>query len=56
MRKDDDDQLIIVCLGPPYCALQDDEAVQNQIDGCTMCRRIVVRSDGTEYEYQLKPH
>lgn len=45
---------VIVCAGPPQCLLQDDAAVQNQIDGCPLCRRIVVHDDGTETEYQAK--
>lgn len=50
----EDDPEVIVCAGPPDCLLQGDEAVQNQIDGCPRCRRIVVRADGSETEYQRK--
>lgn len=46
---------VIVCAGPPQCMLQSDEAVQNQIDGCPLCRRIAIADDGTETEYQTKP-
>ena len=38
---------ISVCIGPPDCLLQDDDAVQNATDGCPMCRRIRVHSYGT---------
>lgn len=51
-----DDTEIIVCAGPPLCALEGDDAVRNQMDGCPLCRRIVIREDGTEAEYQLRPH
>lgn len=45
---------VVVCAGPPFCMLEGDEAVQNQIDGCPKCRRIIVGDDGTETEYQAK--
>lgn len=43
---------VIVCAGPPDCMLQGDAAVQNQIDGCPKCRRIVIADDGSEAEHQ----
>lgn len=46
---------IIVCAGPPLCALEGDAAMQNQIDGCPLCRRIIIHADGTETEYQTRP-
>jgi hypothetical protein len=45
---------VIVCAGPPDCLLQGDEAVRNQVDGCSLCRRIVIHEDGTETEYKTK--
>lgn len=50
---DDEDEIgeIIICVGPPLCLLQGDEAVQNQIDGCPKCRRVTVAPDGRETEY-----
>lgn len=47
---------IVVCLGPPTCLFQGDEAVENQIDGCPNCRRIFYLSDGTECEYRRMTH
>lgn len=45
---------VIVCVGPPYCELQDERAVENQIAGCPLCRRIVCLPDGSTAEYHLK--
>lgn len=45
---------VIVCCGPPDCLLQGDQAVQNQKDGCPLCKRILIRADGTETEYSAK--
>lgn len=56
MTEHDDDPEIIVCAGPPICLLQGDDAVANQLAGCTTCKRIIVRQDGSEREYQLKSH
>ncbi len=41
---------IIICAGPPDCLFEDDAAVQNQKDGCPLCRRIVIKADGSEIE------
>lgn len=46
----DDATTIIVCAGPPACALQGDEAVAAQQEGCVWCRRITIADDGTESE------
>ena len=51
-----DETEIIVCQGPPACPFEGDAAVQNQIDGCPNCRRIVVLPDGTEVERQNAPN
>lgn len=53
-NKQEEAAEVIVCAGPPACMLQGDEAMQNQIDGCPRCRRIVVHEDGSETEYQAK--
>ena len=47
---------ISVCLGPPHCFLQGEDAEQNQIDGCPICRRIRVHSDGTIEESKKAPN
>lgn len=46
----DEDDLgeIIVCAGPPACALSGDAAVEAQKAGCIWCSRIIVHDDGTE--------
>lgn len=46
------DSEVIVCAGPPACQIQGDDAVKNQIDGCPLCRRIVIHADGNETEYK----
>jgi hypothetical protein len=43
-----DNPMVICCQGPPICLLQDDAAVQAQIDGCPWCKRIICHPDGTE--------
>lgn len=48
----DDPPEIIVCAGPPDCLLSGDEAVANQLAGCTLCRHIRIFPDGTEEEYR----
>lgn len=45
------DSEVIVCEGPSRCLLQGDEAVENQLNGCPLCKRIIVHADGTETEY-----
>ena len=45
---------IIICSGPPDCPFEGDAAVQNQLDGCPLCRRILIGQDGSETEYRLK--
>jgi hypothetical protein len=37
-------------------AFASDEVVQNQKDGCPLCRRYRYNFDGTETEYRLKAH
>lgn len=51
-----EDSEIIVCAGPPLCTLQGDKAVANQQAGCPLCRRIVIKSDGSETECRQKPN
>ena len=51
---DRDDPEIIVCAGPPACLLMGDDAKENMMAGCPMCRHIVVHEDGTETEYKRK--
>lgn len=43
-----DDPQVIVCQGPPRCALEGDDAVAEQEKGCVWCKRIIVHSNGTE--------
>lgn len=43
-----EDPMVIVCVGPPLCDLQDDSAVAAQNAGCELCKRIVCHPDGTE--------
>lgn len=45
---ENEDPLVIVCAGPPRCALEGDEAVANAQLGCVWCKRITIHSDGTE--------
>lgn len=51
---DDDEAEVIVCAGPPLCLLEGDEAVASQQAGCPLCKRIIIRTDGTETEYHKK--
>lgn len=44
----DPDPQVIVCQGPPRCALMDDEAVAEQQRGCVWCARIICHPNGTE--------
>lgn len=44
----EEDTQIIVCQGPPRCALEGDEAVSAQEAGCVWCTRIRVFADGSE--------
>lgn len=46
--RDDDLGEIIVCQGPPRCALDGDAAVEAQKAGCIWCKRIVIHSDNSE--------
>lgn len=50
-----DDPEVIVCAGPPHCPFTDEDAVHNSMDGCPMCRHIIMHPDGSETEYQIKP-
>jgi hypothetical protein len=43
---------IWVCQGPPRCALEGDDAVAAQENGCKWCRRIMVDGEG---ETEIKP-
>jgi len=55
MPDDDDTDTIIICAGPPLCGLEGYDAIMCQLEGCTMCRRIVVdHRDGSETECRLK--
>lgn len=47
MCEDDDGPQIIVCAGPPLCLLEG-EAVEAQLSGCELCKRITVHADGSE--------
>lgn len=47
-----DDSEVTVCAGPPTCMLENDEAVAHAQAGCPLCRRIAIRSDGSETEYR----
>lgn len=46
----------VVCVGPPQCPFQDDAAVENANDGCTLCTRIACHPDGSETHYHLPAH
>ena len=48
----DEDARIIVCQGPPRCALQGDDAVDAIEAGCAFCIQIIVHADGTETRIQ----
>jgi hypothetical protein len=39
---------VIVCQGPPRCALEGDEAVAAADAGCVWCKRILIAPDGSE--------
>lgn len=57
MPDDNHTDTITVCAGPPLCGLEGYDAIMCQLEGCTMCRRIVVdHRDGSETEYRLKPN
>ncbi len=38
----DDTALVIVCQGKPWCELDGEQAVRNQENGCTLCKRIEI--------------
>lgn len=48
--KDEDDGTtrVHVCAGPPWCSLEDREAVAAQIAGCVWCTVYAYHPDGTE--------
>lgn len=46
--SDDDDPMVISCVGPPLCMLEGDEAIRAQEAGCELCKRIICHPDGTE--------
>jgi hypothetical protein len=48
----EDDPIVIVCQGPPRCALEGDEAIAAQETGCRWCRRIIVHADGSETDVE----
>jgi len=35
----EDEVEVIHCVGPPRCPFEDGDAIQNQLDGCPMCKR-----------------
>lgn len=45
---------VICCEGPPLCMFEGDAAVTNALQGCPLCRHIVIHPDGTETEYRRK--
>jgi hypothetical protein len=45
---------VIVCAGPPECALQGDEAIAAANAGCLKCQHILVSPDGSTTEFQRK--
>ncbi len=47
-EADEGDPMVIVCQGPPVCALEGDEAMAAQQAGCVWCRRIICHADGSE--------
>lgn len=54
-NDDDDTDTIIICAGPPLCMLEGHDAIMCQLEGCTICRRILIdHRDGSETEYRLK--
>jgi len=40
--------IIWVCQGPPRCALEGDDAVAAQQDGCAFCKQVRIDDDGEE--------
>lgn len=56
MPDDDDTDTIIICAGPPLCGLEGYDAIMCQLEGCTICRRIVVdrsKSDPRNIEVRM---
>lgn len=51
-EAEDEAGLVIVCAGPPYCDLKDDEAVKAQEAGCKWCSRVHIEPDGREFVEQ----
>ena len=46
---------VVVCIGPPRCLFEDDDAVENAQAGCPLCRRILYSPTGAFVEeYKLK--
>ncbi len=45
---DDEVSVIVMCQGPPRCALVGDEAEAAQRAGCVWCERITIAPDGSE--------
>lgn len=39
---------IVICQGPPRCALEGDEAYEAQVSGCPWCQRLLIDEDGNE--------
>lgn len=50
-----DDPEVVVCAGPPECPFTGDDAVTAAQAGCPNCNHIVVRPDGSETTYKLRP-
>lgn len=48
---EEDDAVIWVCQGPPFCSLEGDEAVARQQSGCPVCKKIIMHADGSETEH-----
>lgn len=48
----EEDPHIIVCQGPPRCALRGDEVVAAIEAGCPFCMTIIVHEDGSETRRQ----
>lgn len=53
-ERDDDRGTVTICAGPPECSLTDAAAERNAIDGCPKCKRITIRADGSEVEWQMQ--
>lgn len=48
----DDEPIIIVCQGLPFCLLTGDDAFQHQLNGCLQCKRMDINEASIEETLQ----